>query len=74
MAGITLEVAQAQLELWLAADAVVSKKQEYQVEGRTWRAADAAEISRKIDYWNGWVQRLASSRGGGMRVRGVTPV
>ena len=74
MAGITLEVAQAQLDLWLAADAAVSKKQEYQVAGRTWRATDAAEISNKIEYWNGWVQRLSSGRSGGIRVRGVTPL
>lgn len=72
MAGITLELAETQLALWLAADSAVSKKQEYQVAGRTWRATDAAEISNKINYWNNWVQRL--SRGGGMRVRGITPV
>lgn len=74
MAGITLEQAQAQLDLWLAADAAVSKKQEYSVLGRTWRATDAAEISNKIDYWNKWVQRLSRGGSGGMRIRGVTPV
>lgn len=74
MAGITLAQAEAQLALWISADAAVSQKQEYQIAGRTWKAADAAEISRKIDYWNGWVQRLSRGGNGGMRIRGVTPV
>jgi len=47
MAGITLEQAEAQLALWIEADMRVSKKQEYTIAGRTWRAADAAEISNK---------------------------
>lgn len=74
MAGITLEQAEAQLALWIEADMRVSKKQEYTIAGRTWRAADAAEISNKIDYWNGWVQKLSRGGNGGMRIRGVTPI
>jgi hypothetical protein len=74
MAGITLAQAEAQLELWIAADTAVASGQEYQIAGRTLRRADAGEISRKIDYWNSWVQRLSRGGNGGMRIRGVTPV
>ena len=74
MAGITLANAEAQLALWLAADAAVATGQEYTIAGRTLKRADAAEITNKIDYWNGQVQRLSAGGNGGMRVRGITPV
>lgn len=68
MAGITLESAQAQLDLWLAADAAVASGQSYSIGGRSLTRANAAEITNKIDYWNGWVQKLARSSSG-IRVR-----
>lgn len=67
MAGITLAQAEAELALWLAADAAVSSNQSYSISsgggsGRQLTRADALEIRNNIDYWNGWCCRL--SRGG----------
>jgi hypothetical protein len=58
MAGITLTIAQANLDLWLAADEAVSTGQSYSIKDRSLSRADAAEITRKIDYWQGWVSKL----------------
>lgn len=68
MAGITLDQAQAQLDLWLAADAAVASGQSYSIGGRSLTRANAAEITNKIDYWNGWVNKLSRSSSG-IRVR-----
>jgi hypothetical protein len=68
MAGITLDQAQAQLDLWLAADAAVAGGQSYSIGGRSLTRANAAEITNKIDYWNGWVNKLSRSSSG-IRVR-----
>jgi hypothetical protein len=72
MAGITLATAEAKLELWLAADEAVAKKQSYSIAGRSLTLADVNDIRQNISYWQGWVDRLqASSRGGRVRY-GVT--
>lgn len=71
MAGITLAYAQAQLELWLAADAAVAGNQSYSIKDRSLDRADAAEITRKIDYWNNWVQKLSRAASGRGRTRYV---
>lgn len=67
MAGITLTIAQAKLDLWLAADEAVSTGQSYSIKDRSLSRADAAEITRKIDYWQAWVSRLTP--GARMRTR-----
>ncbi|MFT2213089.1 DUF6148 family protein [Rhizobium giardinii] len=69
MSGITLEQAQAQLDLWLAASAAVAKKQSYSIAGRSLTLADAADILRQVTYWNSMVQTLsaASNRRGRIR-------
>ena len=59
MSGITLEQAQARLDDWLAADARVATGQAYEIGERKLTRADAAEIRRNIDYWQGWVSRLS---------------
>lgn len=72
MAGITLAQAEAHLANWLAADDAVAKGQAHSIGGRSYTRADAAEITRKIDYWSRWVTRLQGGRAG-MRVRyGIT--
>ena len=72
--GITLADARTQLATWLAADAAVAAGQSYRmVTGsgeRQVTRTDAAEITRKINYWQTQVNRLTT--GGGCRVRGVT--
>lgn len=74
MAGITLDQAEAQLAIWLAADTAVASGQSYTIGSRSLTRANAGEISTKIDYWNNKVQQLSRGGNGGMRVRGVTPV
>jgi hypothetical protein len=70
--GVTLARAQQQLEAWLDADLAVSKRQSYSIGGRSLTAADAGEITAKIEYWTNQVNRLQSSAGRG-RTRYVEP-
>ena len=58
MAGYTLEQAQQQLQLWLDADATVATRQSYSVGGRTLTSANASEITSKIQFWSGEVEKL----------------
>ncbi|MFA5378155.1 MAG: DUF6148 family protein [Dehalococcoidia bacterium] len=71
MAQITTAQAEAQLALWLEADAKVATGQSYSIAGRALTRADAAEITNKIVFWNDMVGRLSGT--GGMKIRGVTP-
>lgn len=71
MAGITLSVAQAQLDLWMAADAAVAAGQSYSIKDRSLSRADAGEITNKIEYWNNWVQKLTRAAAGRGRTRYV---
>lgn len=71
MAGITIETAQAQLDLWVAADAAVSKKQSYRIGERQLTYADAADITAKIEYWSGKVQKLSQRASGRGRARTI---
>lgn len=68
MPGITIDQAQAQLALWMAADTAVASGQSYSIGGRSLTRANAAEITNKINYWNGWVVKLSRSSAG-IRVR-----
>lgn len=67
MAGITLEVAQAQLDLWLAASSAVASGQEYEIDTgngrRRLKRADAAEIQKNLLFWDRQVKRLSGTRG-----------
>ena len=69
MAGITLAQAEAQLTLWLAADEAVASGQSYSIKDRSLTRADAKDISAKIDYWQGWVNRLSRRSSGRQRTR-----
>lgn len=71
MAGYTLAQAQAQLDLWIAADAKVATSQSYSIAGRSLSRADAAEITNKIVYWNAQVKLLTNSASGRGRTRYV---
>ncbi len=74
MAGITLPQAEAQLTAWLAASTAVSQGQAYTIGSRSLSRASAREIREQIQFWDGQVKRLTDSAGGGIRVRGITPV
>lgn len=78
MAGITLEQAQAQLDLWLQASTAVSAGQEYRIDtgngSRSLRRADAAEIRQQIEFWDQKVKSLTPALSGGRRrTRYVVP-
>ncbi|MFB3813491.1 MAG: DUF6148 family protein [Terriglobales bacterium] len=66
MTGYTLEQAQAQLDLWLKADAAVAAGQSYTIQGpsgaRSLSRADAQVITGKIQFWRGEVERLSRSQ------------
>ncbi|MBA4341159.1 MAG: hypothetical protein C0423_03280 [Methylibium sp.] len=59
MAGITLAIAQARLDAYLAAELAVLGGQRYEIEGRMLQRADLGEIRKGIDVWNQRVQALS---------------
>lgn len=58
MAGITLEIAKAQLQLWIEADTAVASNQSKTIAGRTFTRVNATEITEKIEYWSAKVRSL----------------
>ena len=72
MAGITLQIAQAQLQLYLDAEIAILKRQEYRIADRVMKFADLAEVRAGVELWNRRVQEL-SSRAPGRRGRSFTP-
>lgn len=62
MSGITLEIAQQKLDLWLEADRKVALDQEHWIEGRRVTRADARTIQRNIVFWDSKVKRLSPNR------------
>ena len=77
MAGITLEQAQAQLEMWLDAEAAIATSQSYSIGDRTLTRADLSSIESAITRWDRRVKQLSRSSGGvgsGPRIRGGTPL
>lgn len=72
MAGITLAQAEAQLALYLEAEAAVLAKQSYSIGGRSLSLANLAEIQQGIKLWNDRAISLAASVGRG-RARTIVP-
>lgn len=70
MAGITLAQAEAQLTTWLAASTAVASGQAYTMGERSLTRANASEIRKAIEFWDGKVQELSR---GGRSIRGCTP-
>lgn len=64
MAGITLEVAQARLDEYLAAEAAVLSGQEYTIADRTLKRADLRTIQAGITLWDDRVKTLALKAAG----------
>lgn len=71
MAGITAAQAQAQLDLYLAAETAVLASQSYEIAGRKLTRANLQEIQAGVKLWN---QRATALARGGLSVRGGTPV
>ncbi|MFS2004620.1 DUF6148 family protein [Duganella sp. CT11-25] len=73
MAGITLQLAQAQLESYLAAETAALAGQSYEIAGRKLTRADLATIQTGITLWNRRVGELASRATGRGRSRTLVP-
>ncbi len=68
--GITSAQAQAQLTAWLAASTAVAAGQSYSMGDRMLTLANAKEILKMVDYWEGKAQTLSR---GGFTLKGGTP-
>mgnify|MGYP000295652984 CR=1 FL=1 len=68
MAGITLETAQKQLDIWIAAEEKVTHGQSYQIGNR-----DLTQIGKRIDYWSNKVTELSQQRKGRNRMGHFVP-
>jgi len=64
MAGITLAIAQAKLDAYLAAETAVLSGQRYQIEGRELWRANLKEIQEGINVWDMRVKRLSARSSG----------
>lgn len=71
MAGLTLALAQTNLDLWLAADAALASSQSYKIGDRELRRTDAGEVTRKIEYWSQKVALLSNAAAGRGRARTI---
>lgn len=67
--GITLEMAQEHLEIWMEAEMMLTTHQSYKLGNRELTRADLGEIRKEIEYWNDKVENL--QRKGGRAWRGV---
>ena len=70
MAGITLSLAQTQLDAYLAAETAILSGQEYVIGNRRLRRADLATVQAGITLWNQRVQDLTARQ---RRGRSVVP-
>ena len=57
-AGITFEIANARVGLYLAAETKVLAGQAVEFGDRKLTRADLGEIRAGLEYWSGWVDRL----------------
>lgn len=73
MAGITLETAQRQLDLWIAAEEKVTHGQSYQIGNRSLTYADLTQIGKRIEYWSNKVEQLSAIRKGRNRMGHFVP-
>lgn len=75
MPGITLENANTQLAVWLAALEKIAASQSYTISTgtgtRSLTRANLAEVQKQVEFWDRQVKRLNR---GGIRVRGATIV
>lgn len=72
MAGITLAQAEAQLALYLDAEAKVLLSQKVTLAGKDLTRADLEAVQKGVKIWSTRVSQL--SRTGGARIRQVIPI
>lgn len=74
MAGITLEIAQAKLDQYLAAEQQILLGQESAIDGDRLTLANLETVQAGIKIWDGRVKELTpASSGGGIRVVEIIP-
>lgn len=73
MAGITLETAQSQLDVWLEAERKVTHGQSYQIGNRMLTYADVTQIGKRIEYWSNKVEELSRKKAGRNRMYHFVP-
>ena len=73
MAGITLETAQKQLDLWIVAEEKVTHGQSYQIGNRSLTYADLTQIGKRIEYWSNKVAELSRAKTGRNRMGRFVP-
>jgi len=72
MTVISAEVAQRNLNAWIAASEAVARNQAYEIEGRKLTRANAEHIDKMILFWEAKVVAATSSRRS--RTRYVVPM
>ena len=69
MAAITLAVAQAQLDAYLAAEVKILKGQAVEIDGQRLTRADLDSVQKGVAFWQKQVVGLSASAAGGRRTR-----
>lgn len=73
MAGITLQQAEAKLQLYLDAIDKIILKQRVEIDGQSLTRANLADVEAAVQFWDGKVKALSASASGRRRVRTVAP-
>ena len=73
MAGITLQQAEAKLQLYLGAIDKIIIGQRVEIDGQSLTRANLADVERALQFWDTKVKELSSSASGRRRVRTVAP-
>lgn len=73
MAGITLTIAQAQLQKYLDAETAVLAGQSYEIAGRKLTRANLEFIQKGVELWDDRVKTLSNKAAGRTRAVSVRP-
>ena len=73
MAGITLAIANAQLQKYLDAETAVLAGQSYEIAGRKLTRANLETIQKGIETWDDRVKNLSNKAAGRTRAISVRP-
>jgi len=73
MAGITLAIAQAQLQKYLDAETAVLAGQSYEIAGRKLTRANLEFIQKGVQLWDDRVKNLSNKAAGRTRAVSVRP-
>lgn len=69
MAGITLEIAQQRVNMWLDAEAAIATGQAYTIGSRSLTRANLADVRKQLEYWQAKVAALQNAASGKGRNR-----